>query len=471
MAVTVIQTPTTPFDMAYGANPITLGGITPTEDKYALRVFIVGQADPIADIRQTPNRQGRAIFDIQNILQSAVGPQANTVDGQFASGTPATDKLSLSGATLIEYQIAHATETGGVVGTFTTVPTIFTVIAGSKQYYEVPFDTNPYQVKASGDGTAQNCTVIDRTAKPLSDNEFTIADDIPGSIYSSPSGVDVHNVYRDDQCTKTFYQVVERDGTSSPDSAVQGLEGFYVLQYNAAGSLIATNVVPNTQNNGGGPNLSIGQGTLISGQFQTITAATGPANCMVPINANTAHYYILPGLYGCSADPQSQTDIMTAAAWRAQKYIIKEEPCNDYDHVQFAWQNSYGYRDQFTFTKKVTHKTNTKNNNYLKGPADYNSNNYSVDLQDRGYTTYSQKIENKFEVMSGYMNDKESELLKHLYQSAEVKVRFSTGPYAGQWVPVIITNTAYTEKTFRKDRLFQYTVNFKLATNIKSMRG
>ena len=69
------------------------------------------------------------------------------------------------------------------------------------------------------------------------------------------------------------------------------------------------------------------------------------------------------------------------------------------------------------------------------------------------------------------MLDQEAELLKHLYQSAEVKVRFSTGPYANQWVPVIITSTSYNEKTYRKDRLFQYTVNFRLATNIKSMRG
>jgi hypothetical protein len=69
------------------------------------------------------------------------------------------------------------------------------------------------------------------------------------------------------------------------------------------------------------------------------------------------------------------------------------------------------------------------------------------------------------------MNDKESDLLKHLYQSAEVKVRFSEGPYANQWIPVTITNTTYTEKTYRRDRLFQYTVNFRLASNIKSMRG
>ena len=69
------------------------------------------------------------------------------------------------------------------------------------------------------------------------------------------------------------------------------------------------------------------------------------------------------------------------------------------------------------------------------------------------------------------MQDKEAELLKHLYQSGEVKVRFSEGAYANQWVPVILTNTRYTEKTFRKDRLFQYDVSFKLASNVKSMRG
>ena len=86
MAVSVIQTPTTTFDMAYGANPVTLGNISGNEDKYALRVYIVGQADPIADIRQTPNKIGRAVFDIQNVLQAYVGPQNNQVDSQFAAG-------------------------------------------------------------------------------------------------------------------------------------------------------------------------------------------------------------------------------------------------------------------------------------------------------------------------------------------------------------------------------------------------
>lgn len=477
MAVTVLQTPSTPFDMAYGANPITLGGIDTiaNADKYALRIFVVGNATPIADIRQTPNRIGRAVFDIQNVLQSYVGPQSNQVDGQFEAGIPQNQRLSLSGPTLVEYQIATATESGGVVSAFTTYPEIFTTIAGSKQYFQVPFNTNPYQPLASNNDANPPCTVVDRYAGPLSDNNWTIQDlDLPGYLnyYSSPGGVDVHNVWRDDQCTKTFYQKVARNGFNPPNAAVQGIEAFYILQYSAtSNSPIQTNVVANTQSNGGGPNISLGQGTLVGGQFQTITIATGPANLVVPLNAATAYYYIIPALYGCPEDPQSQIDVMTEAAWRAQKYIVNDDNCLDYDHVQFAWQNSFGYRDYFTFTKKVDHNTKTKNNNFLKGPADYNSLDYSVDLQDRGSTTYSQKIQNDFRVTSGYMQDEEAELLKHLFQSAEVKVRFSTGPYADQWVPVTITNTAYNEKTYRKDRLFQYTVSFRLASNIKSMRG
>ena len=505
MAINVIQTPnsltTYGFDMAYGANPVTLENIDPSADKYALKVFVVGNPEAIADIRQTPNRQGRAIFDIQNILQAYVGPQVNTIDSLHFSLTGFTaqnTRMALAGPTLLEYQLAYAEESGGVVGPFTTIPTIFTVIAGSKQYFEVPFNTDPYRPKIEGGDEANPCSIIDRAARPLSDNNWTIADTETGDNlltknggYPSPAGIDMHNVFMDDQCTKTFYQKVER-GSPVPMPQVNGLEAFYVLQCSYTGSISTTSIIPNVKANGGGPNITIGTGTAISGPWQTITVATGPANMIVnSIAASTTHYYIVPVVYSpvaCSPDGQQQTPVMNEAAWRIQRYNIAhnkiysgngaligieqlDSKCNDYAHIQFAWQNSLGYRDQFTFTKKVNHNTKTKNNNYLKGAADYNSEEYSVDIQDRGYTTYSQKIQNEFVVQSDYMNDAEADLLKHLYQSGEVKVRFAEGPYANQWVPVTITKTSYNEKTYRKDKLFQYTVSFKLASNIKSMRG
>ena len=61
--------------------------------------------------------------------------------------------------------------------------------------------------------------------------------------------------------------------------------------------------------------------------------------------------------------------------------------------------------------------------------------------------------------------------LESMFKSPSVNVRFSTGEYANQWLPINLISSTYTEKSYRKDRLFQYTVNYKLASNIKSQRG
>ena len=465
--LTIVQSPALPFDMGYGANPITLTGITTAEDKYALRIYIVGQVDPIADIRQSPNRFARAIFDVQNILQSQIGPANYNIDGLNASSIVQTRPLHIADGELIEYQISTNTETNGTLDdTWTTSPIVYTVIAGSKQYYQVPFDANQYRPKVYGAPVTGNCTAFTSYGKALSDNTWTITDGETGDEWTqdgweSPGGIDVQNVYADDQCTKTFYSKVNRSGTLL-NQEVQGIESFTVAQYEGI-FLGSTNTINNIQSNGGGPNITPEQGLLVGGNFQTITMGTGPANIEVTINPLTTHYYIIPNV-----SMQCDTQI---AAWRAQRYNILEEPCNDYPHIQFAWLNSLGFRDQFTFTKRNEKMINTKNNEFLKESADYNSNSYSVDLQSRGYTTYSQTIQETWTATTDYINDQQAELLESMFKSAQINARFSTGEYADQWVPVKIQRSKYTQKTNRKDRLFQYTVTFTIAQNIKAQRG
>ena len=106
--LTIVQSPqASGFDMGYGVNPITLSGITPAQDKYALRIYIVGQADPIADIRQSPNRQARAIFDIQNILQSSIGPSKYNIDDIYANpAIRVAGPLHIADGELVEYQLS-----------------------------------------------------------------------------------------------------------------------------------------------------------------------------------------------------------------------------------------------------------------------------------------------------------------------------------------------------------------------------
>ena len=68
------------------------------------------------------------------------------------------------------------------------------------------------------------------------------------------------------------------------------------------------------------------------------------------------------------------------------------------------------------------------------------------------------------------MTDAEAEYLQYLFRSADVRVqsnRFGTQEY----IPVVITDASWKEKTNRVDKLFQYTVKFKIAHNIKTQRG
>ncbi len=488
MAVYTTQTPYRPFDMAYGANVITLGGITPSQQKYALQITVVGQATPIADIRQSPNRYANAIFDIQNILQTQVEPSKNNIDGlHYSTGfAQQNTRMRIANGELVQYQIAYTTETNGQLdAAFTVSPIIYTTLGGSKEYYQVPFDEGAEFVPIV-DADVNGCTDINYWARPLSDNEWTISDQDTGDDFltydggfSSPGGIDVHNVYRDDQCTKSFWQSIFRVGGPYPaNTAVQGIEAFWVLQCNAAGNIFNVSTLANTQSSGGGPNISLGQGLIPTGNFNTITVATGPANFPIgTLSPNCSHYYIVPVLYtptsptNCITSEQGQAPLMSESAWRTQRYNVLEKPCNDYPHVQFAWLNSEGFRDQFTFTKRNEKKINTKRNNFLKEAADYNDTRYIVDKQSRGFTTYSQSIKEDWTATSGYMNDMEAANLEYMFRSPEVNVRFSEGEYANEWLPINLISSSYTEKTYRKDRLFQYTVNYKLANNIKSQRG
>tara|TARA_B110000971_G_C19810124_1_gene408404 strand:- start:132 stop:776 length:645 start_codon:yes stop_codon:yes gene_type:complete len=150
--------------------------------------------------------------------------------------------------------------------------------------------------------------------------------------------------------------------------------------------------------------------------------------------------------------------------------IKKEDNCSDFDPMRLSWVNQYGFMDYYSFDKKNVKTIKTKRNTYLKEANDYNATSFSIDKGSRGTTTYSQTSEETFEANTGYMTDEEANSLQYLWTSPDVRVqsnRFGTEEY----LPVVVTDSKWSEKTNRVDRLFQYTINFKLAHNIKTQRG
>ena len=474
MPATIVlqQTPNAVFDMAYGPNPITLTGITSNEDKYVLKVFVNGSATPTADIRQTPNKYGKAIFDLQNILQSYVSPPDKDIDS-LGLGAGNANSMRNTSSCLISYTLSIGFELNGAVTIMPTGYGTYLAYSGSKQYYEVPFNTDYYQSAVAGDDSNPPCTVVTRTGHAFTDVKWLTGpadtNDTIQSLCTITQNIATRNVYRDDMTTVTWFQKLER--LNGVNTKVRGIEAFLFYFMDSDGNVIGSpETVPNTTSYGGGPNGSIGDGLGVPNSLSAITVATGPYNTpgsfQVPLTCS--HYYVIPVAYDpCSL---STPQLLKEDLLQAQRFNILDEKCNDFEHFQFSWYNSVGFKDYFTFTKRVDHSSTTNRNRYLKEAADYNSQSWSVDQESRGYTTYSSKIEDIYTVTSDFMNDDEAALLQTMFQSSEVKVRMADKD-TNQWIPIDILGSTYDQKTNRKDKLFQYTVRFKLAHNIKSQRG
>ena len=452
MAVTLTQNPGD-FNLAYGANAITLSNLSLNDRKYVLRIM---QGNTIlSDIRQHPNTAGHALFDVQNILQSFVEQSPGNIESD--------NRFTDSRAETFYYQIAYGSEsaTGGVVIDGTSALKL--VVGGVKDYYTVLWDSAPYTAEVSGDEGVDNCTTVTKVAKGLTDMPV-----YPMSQFSGGKPQDFKEVYNikatdNDQFTISYWNQIVRGTIQPPATNVQqAITAIKVDQFNGQ-NFIASDALPNIVGDGGGPDTFYGEGLGILWPFHALTHGCGPNNGSFTLSKNTTHYYVYPVAWNSTDCSPDQTSNTTAIPLRVD---IVEPNCNDYDHLQFSWTNSFGFRDYFTFTKKNSRSVNVKRNTYFKEAADYAATFYSVDSTNRGTTTYSQLIKEQHSAFTDYITDTEAAYLERMFTAPDLRVKIE-----GTWFPVVSLTNSYTEKTYRKDRLFQYDIRFELAHPLKSQRG
>lgn len=468
MAITLTQTPSTPFDQAYGANPVTLSGIgsvSPLPNKYVLQILRGGQV--IGDVRQAPNGIGNAIFDIQNILQNFVAPSPNNVELTGYIGT----KLINSQNETVEYQVRFGYETNGVVAGLQTYATKLVAAGGTKAYFQVPYPNAEFIPNVNNAGP---CSTVTKQGKPFSDMvAYRLASEITDGKPNWLTGamrVYDHYVTRDDMETLSYWNAPSITGSGS--SYTKSIEAVTIWQY-TNNIAAAPNVIYNTISNGGGPNATPGSGTNVQYPYWAITAGVGPRNINGVLSPTCTHYYVVTNAYtypnGCVSQIQGLGD---GPMHYVHRFNIIEQGCNDFPEIQVSWLNSYGFRDYYSFRKRHDRNVSINRNTYLKEAANYNSGSYNVNIYDRGTTTYSQELGQEFTAFTDFLSDAEALFLEKLFISADVKVRFNdSADNQYQWVPVTLMNKAYTEKTVRKNQLFQYDITFRIAHNIKSQRG
>lgn len=488
MAILLTQNPN-PHNFAYGVNAVTLSGITGGANKYVLEVRASDGTTVLATLRQSKNVLNVAQFDIQNVLQSYIGTPQTGIDKLGVTG----DILATSTNEVYVYELWFGSESNGALVEPLLQSGPYQVVAGSKEYYQIlggdVIDSDIYRLRpiVEAEGGAFPCYTVSDEGNALSNVRRSYTK--TGNPYAWPDTdnswdtvqkIWVEEARPNERLTKSWWNQNTMDaGAPAPANHIGA---FQIAVFNN-NTQVDDEFIPNITANGGGPNQALGDTTTGSGESLIITMGIGPANIADfnfndGISANTfqlppnwTHYYITPvasqaGQCGSGVNPGE----LGEPTHNPTLVIRKEEVCNDFDPIRFSWVNEYGFMDYYSFDKKNVKSVNTKRNTYLKEPNNYNSATFSVNIGSRGTTTYSQKSEEMYEANTGYMTDAEAETLQYLFRSPDVRVqsnRFNTEEY----LPVLITDAKWMEKTNRVDRLFQYTVKFKLAHNIKTQRG
>lgn len=455
MAINLTQSPNQ-YNLAYGPNAVALSNIGTLDRKYVLQLKRGNEL--IADVRQLPNTAGYAIFDIQNILQSFIEQSRSDIETRVAFTNSENETMY--------YQLHCGAENASGVVTIDVITTLRIAMGGTKPYYEVNWDSSDVTPVLSMDESIFECTIVDTVADALTDMvTYPNGNFSGGRPANFLTTTPVYNIKltENDNHTISYWNNFEIGPGGAPVAATQqAVEAVEVIQYNG-NSFITADVIFNTTANTGGPNTTPGEGLAVLYPFHALTFASGPKNGSFTLSNQCTHYYVYPRAHSPSACTPGQLSSWTHNPLRVD---IVEPNCNDYEHIPFSWTNSYGFRDYFTFTKKNEKSLSIKRNTYFKESADYAGTTYQVTPEARGTTTYSQMIKEQYRAMTDWLTDDEAQYLEKLFTAPDVRVKFGN-----DWYPVTSLTNAYTKKTYRKDKLFQYEIRFELAHPVKSQRG
>jgi hypothetical protein len=478
MAITIAKNDIT---AVYAKSIVRLQGIdTATQEKYVLQIWNNDFTEKWMDVRVTPNSQDQAVVDIQNVLKSHIFENMVSIPSTwlFRNGT----------FDYIRYGIKYGSETNGSIdGTLTSVSGLigYEGRRGNNATYTI-YDGNPATLGytgnndsvipyVSGDDSAFNCTTISTAmqAAYLTDwskktTGATITDGKPDFILDNDE-VYVIPIYQDSQYSMSFFNRLFY-GSTAPVSQVKGAEAVRITSY--VGNIqVEDNYLVNTTGNGGGPNTSIGQGASIDYPYDFLTYTCGPTQIGQALGQGVTHYYMSIPLYtpeDCNAGGVAP-ELTNRSAWQVVRFDIIPESCNDYSHFQFRWMNSWGFPDYFTFTKKHEESIDIKRNTYYKSVTDYD--NTGGTFINSGDNVFSEEATQTFTAQTRFLTDQEAQYLKNLYMSPVVQVAGLPGETQTTFVNVVVTSTNWTERTYRKDKLFQLEIQFRVHRKLNTQRG
>lgn len=414
---------------AFGWNLITLYDDNQTGVKMVLQLYKgTGYTNKIAELRQYPNLSGYCHFDVRHILQNNLSYTENL---ETISETVRNTAEEL----IIQLKVGYENTTGAAVVTpwqMTTTSQI-RVIPARKNFKDLTFDFTKFLcVAADYTGTTGTFGGYVNNMNPLTDrvHKHIIKNKEDFTISLSPN-ILVQNSFGAPTLSPALYKIYT---------------GYYWVLYRTSGGNVVTSFTYDFDD------------TLIQ------TYQLGYSNPLIKPYFDDGTLYrvelrvaVNPGFpyFGITTEISHTYD------------VDLEDDCRDYEPVQVSWINSYGFRDYFTFQKRWEKSISVTKNTYKKLLGNWAGGLMTIPSYDRGDKVFSQNAFDNITLTTKYLEDNEAEFLKNLYLSPDVKIKFRNET---EWVPVILQDQNWTQRTFRKDKYFQYTINLKYANDINTQK-
>ena len=145
----------------------------------------------------------------------------------------------------------------------------------------------------------------------------------------------------------------------------------------------------------------------------------------------------------------------------AERWFTKQEAECDYEGTRFAFVNSLGVFDYYTFPFANSKQDTIERLTFEQGFVNYSTGATSVtyDKSRRGTKVFSLKSNETRTAESGYLSQEEADWLSELVESNEVYIQEGT-----DFLPVVIDTAAYDYKTNpRTQKLYRLSLTYRLA--------
>lgn len=408
-----------------------------------------------------PNPDNIALFSPHRKLKSYIQPTVNPFIGSYAGIANSLIRYTITYGTEYNpnYTFTSTSNSSGKLAITFASPNLLSV--GDL----ITIDKSNKQVNIGYDGTASITQVIssysyktDKTYGVSSTNESGYITNLL-RYQATSTELDCYNGTRQyTERTTNFSSVYTLDSSGRKFlTNYTGNKKVQLNDYETLSGILGTNpslgLIRITMYYAGGTQSSVDI-SLTGNTYKRVDFGVGPANLLSIVSSypglsgiNTCVYYtyqILKLIYSGNYIPYSEL----------KTYVI-DSTCSPYIKKRVCFLNRTGGYDYFNFTLDSKRSVNVKKEEYNKIlPYNYN-------IGTRGSTVFSTEVEETFTMNTDWISEKECAWLEELITSPDVYILDGTNK-----IPIVITDTKYDNKTALRDRIFNLTVNYKLANKM-----